>query len=205
MRERLLRSVEEAFQESIRVKEELCRRESGTLLEMALLISGAFRRGDRLFLFGNGGSAADAQHLAAEFVNRFVLDRPPLPALALTVDTSVLTSIGNDFSFEEIFVKQLRALGRKGDVVLGISTSGASPNVTKALQWASENGLITLGFSGTGPGAMDAWCERMLRVPSTETARVQEAHITAGHILCALVEKVLFAEDWEDGLGTPEF
>jgi len=192
LRARFLRMIEQSFRDSIRAKEELFRRGSGTMLEMAVGVSEAFRRGNRLFLFGNGGSAADAQHLAAELVNRFAMDRPPLPAVALTVDSSILTSISNDSTFDEVFVKQLQALGCKGDVALGISTSGNSPNVVKGLMWARENGLITLGLSGNGPAAMDAWCDLLLRVPSPVTARIQECHITAGHILCALVEEILF-------------
>lgn len=195
LRARFLTMIEQGFHDSVRAKEELFRRGRGTMLDMAVGVSEAFKRGHRLFLFGNGGSAADAQHLAAEFVNRFTIDRPPLPAIALTVDSSILTSISNDSSFEDVFVKQLQALGRTGDVALGISTSGSSPNVVRGLKWARENGLTTLGFSGNGPAAMDAWCDLLLRVPSAVTARIQECHITAGHILCALVEEMLFGGD----------
>ncbi len=156
------------------------------------MVSAAFRGGHRLFLFGNGGSAADAQHLAAEFVNRFQKERRPLPAIALTVDTSVLTSISNDYQFEEIFVKQLQALGQAGDVALGISTSGRSPNVLKALKWARENGIQTIGWGGAETTGMDACCDLILHIPSPVTARIQECHITFGHIMCQLVEEILF-------------
>jgi len=125
-------------------------------------------------------------------VNRFQKERPPLPAIALTVDTSILTSISNDYLFEDIFLRQLQALSRRGDVALGISTSGTSANVLKALEWARARGLCTLGWTGAFPSAMDAYCHRILHVPSTVTARIQECHITVGHILCALVEEILY-------------
>lgn len=191
-RELLAKAAEAAFRDSIAVKESLCRMGFGLVLEMAEMLSAAFERGHRLFLFGNGGSAADAQHLAAEFVNRFQMERRPLPAMALTVDTSVLTSISNDYDFEEIFAKQLQALGRAGDVALGISTSGRSPNVLKALQWARANGLTTIGWAGMGGNEMDVCCDLILHIPSPVTARVQECHITFGHVLCLLVEEILF-------------
>jgi len=191
-REQLGLTAEAAFRESIAVKESLCRMGFELILEMAEMLAAAFQGGHRLFLFGNGGSAADAQHLAAEFVNRFQLERRPLPALALTVDTSILTSISNDYQFEDIFIKQLQAFGQAGDVALGISTSGHSPNVLKALQWARENGLRTLGWAGAEKTEMDVCCDLMLHIPSRVTARVQECHITFGHVLCLLVEEMLF-------------
>lgn len=191
-REQLALAAEAAFRESIAVKESLCRMGFGLILEMAETLSAAFTGGNRLFLFGNGGSAADAQHLAAEFVNRFQIERRPLPAIALTVDSSVLTSISNDYQFEDIFAKQLQALGQAGDVALGISTSGHSPNVLKALKWARENGLQTLGWAGAKETEMDACCDLILHIPSPVTARVQECHITFGHVLCLLVEETLF-------------
>ena len=191
-RKQLSLAAETAFRESITVKESLCRTGLELVIKMAEMVSAAFQRGHRLYLFGNGGSAADAQHLAAEFVNRFQLERRPLPALALTVDTSVLTSISNDYQFEDIFAKQLQAFGQAGDVALGISTSGHSPNVFKALKWARENGLRTLGWAGTEETEMDACCDLILHIPSRVTARVQECHITFGHVLCQLVEEILF-------------
>jgi D-sedoheptulose 7-phosphate isomerase len=191
-RERLSIAAEATFRESITVKEALCRMGFELILEMAEMLSAAFQGGHRLFLFGNGGSAADAQHLAAEFVNRFQLERRPLPAIALTVDTSVLTSISNDYQFEEIFLKQLQALGQAGDVALGISTSGNSPNVLKALKWARKNGLWTLGWAGMEATEMDSCCDLLLHIPSRVTARVQECHITFGHVLCLLVDEILF-------------
>jgi D-sedoheptulose 7-phosphate isomerase len=145
-------------------------------------------------MFGNGGSAADAQHIAAEFVNRFQVERPPLAALALTTDTSVLTSIANDYTFTEVFAKQVRALGRPGDVAWGISTSGSSPNVVAALEAARELGLKTLALSGGEGGPVAARAELAIIVPSRNTPRIQEAHITVEHVLCDLVDFLLFPE-----------
>lgn len=193
-RERLRILAQSAFRESIEVKRKLGEGDLHFLVEMAEAISSAFQRDRRLFLFGNGGSAADSQHLAAEFVNRFQMRRRPLPAMALTVDTSILTSIANDFDFEEVFMKQLQAYARAGDVALGISTSGSSPNVLKALRWARENGLQTIGWAGARTTEMDSYCDLILHVPSTVTARIQECHITVGHVLCALVEESLFGK-----------
>ncbi len=162
------------------------------LSQMAEIISTAFRKQKRLYLFGNGGSAADAQHIAAEFVNRFDMHRPPLPAIALTTDTSVLTAISNDFDFREVFAKQLMALASEGDVALGISTSGKSENVINALRWAKESGLITLGFAGKDKTDMDDLCDVIIHVPSNETPRIQECHILLAHILCGLVERMMY-------------
>ncbi len=183
-----------AFVESIRVKHQLKENALETIVSMADLLVRAFRGHHRLFLFGNGGSAADAQHLAAEFVNRFERERAPLPALALTVDSSILTSISNDYSFTEVFRKQLQALADPGDVALGISTSSRSPNVIEALKWARENGLHTIGWAGEEQSEMDVYCDLLLHVPSRVTAHIQEAHITVAHILCGLVDEILFGE-----------
>ena len=155
-----------------------------------------FRSGGKLLIFGNGGSAADAQHVAAEFVNRFKIDRKPLPAIALTTDSSILTSIGNDFSFDMIFVKQVQALGKPGDLVLGISTSGNSPNVVKAIAAAKEMNLrtavLTGGSSNTG-GELGGLADLVLNVPTDSTAHIQETHLWVEHILCEHVEKELFS------------
>jgi D-sedoheptulose 7-phosphate isomerase len=158
---------------------------------MAMIIADSFARNGRLFLFGNGGSAADAQHIAAEFVNRLQRERAPLPAMALTVDTSILTAISNDYRFEDVFSRQLAAFGQPGDTVLGISTSGRSGNIIGALGWARKNGLGTLGFAGGAGTNMDDLCDTILHVPSSVTQFIQESHIMAGHILCALVEEIL--------------
>lgn len=150
------------------------------------------RAGGKILLAGNGGSAADAQHIAAEFLSRFVLDRTPLPALALTTDTSVLTAIGNDFGFEHVFARQVRALGRNGDALIAISTSGRSANVLAALRAAREIGVATIGFTGARGDEMRALCDLVLAAPSEETALVQQVHITAAHAVCGLVEDGLF-------------
>ena len=187
-------AAEQIVRDSIAVKEALLQGGMELVVDMAEMIVEAFRGKRRLFLFGNGGSAADAQHLAAEFVNRFQMERPPLPALALTVDTSILTSISNDYAFEDIFLKQLQALAHEGDVALGISTSGRSPNVVKALRWAREHNLRTIGWAGAAEGDMDLYGDLMLHVPSRNTARIQESHITVGHVLCGLVDDMLYGD-----------
>lgn len=186
--------IEQAFAESTRVKQAFLRDNLESLMNAIEAIVAAFRRGNKLLLFGNGGSAADAQHIAAEFVNRFEIERPPLPAVALTTDTSVLTSVGNDYSYDQVFEKQVRALGRRGDVAVALSTSGNSRNVLRGLEAARERGLVTIGFTGQGGGKMAGLCDHLFRVPSTVTARIQETHITLGHALCALVDDLLFGK-----------
>ncbi|NLW82047.1 MAG: D-sedoheptulose 7-phosphate isomerase [Desulfovibrionales bacterium] len=148
--------------------------------------------GGKILFCGNGGSAADAQHLAAEMVNRFLMERPPLPAIALTTDTSALTAIANDYSFAQVFSKQVQALGRPGDVLIGISTSGQSPNVNEALRVGLENGLVTVGLGGGDGGGMVAHCRHALIVPDSRTPLVQEVHAAIGHLLCWLVDHYLF-------------
>lgn len=162
----------------------------------ARLLAKALQDGHKLLIFGNGGSAADAQHLAAEFVNRFQIERRPLAAMALTTDTSILTAIGNDYDFSEIFVKQLQALGQPGDVAWGISTSGNSPNVVKGLETARQLGLHTLAVTGLHGGKMASWADINLTVPSTETPRIQEVQLAIGHILVDLVDFLLFPEQF---------
>lgn len=161
---------------------------------IATAIAVSLRAGGKLLLAGNGGSAADAQHIAAELLSRFKLDRNPLPAIALTTDTSVLTAIGNDYGYDQVFERQVRGIGRKGDVFVGISTSGRSPNVIAALKAAREAGLVTVGFTGTKGLAMQPLCDHLLVSPSDETAIIQQIHITAAHAICALVESELFAK-----------
>jgi D-sedoheptulose 7-phosphate isomerase len=180
------------FKESADVKTRFLKENLPKLLEVIKLISHAFEAGNKLFFFGNGGSAADAQHLAAEFVNRYIMDRPPLPAIALTTDTSILTSVSNDFAFNEIFAKQLRALGKEGDVAIGISTSGNSSNVLKAFEVAKEMGMKTVALTGNDGGALVKMADFSLVVSSTSTPRIQEAHILIGHILCEMVEHKIF-------------
>lgn len=180
------------FEESIEVKRRFLNENLSKLLEAVQLITHTLNSGNKLFFFGNGGSAADAQHLAAEFVNRYAMERPPLPAIALTTDTSILTSVSNDLSFDEIFSKQLRALGRKGDVAIGISTSGNSSNVIRAFEVAKEIGMKTMAFTGNDGGKLVKIADLSLIVPSSSTPRIQETHILIGHILCEMVEQILF-------------
>jgi D-sedoheptulose 7-phosphate isomerase len=150
------------------------------------------RAGNTILLVGNGGSAADAQHLAAELVNRFAYDRPGLPAFALTTDASVLTSISNDYGYEHVFARQVEAVGRPGDVLIGLSTSGRSPNVIAALRAARARQLVTVGMTGEQAADMAACCDYLLQVPSSKTPRIQEGHILIGHVLCGLVERVMY-------------
>jgi D-sedoheptulose 7-phosphate isomerase len=155
-------------------------------------IAGAFRAGNKVMLAGNGGSAADAQHIAAEFLSRFVSNRAPLPALALTTDTSVLTAIGNDFGFEHVFERQVRGLGRRGDILIAISTSGTSPSVIAALKTAREIGVLRVGFTKAAKTPLHELCDLTLAVPSDEVALIQQVHIAAAHAICGLVERELF-------------
>lgn len=159
--------------------------------QIADSIETSLRAGGKLLIAGNGGSAADAQHLAAEFLSRFLVDRRPLPAIALTTDTSVLTAVGNDYGFEQVFERQVRGLGRPGDVFLAISTSGRSRNVLLALEAARDIGLITSGFSGAEATEMRSLCQHFLAAPARETAIIQQIHMVAGHAICALVERAL--------------
>lgn len=158
------------------------------------IVTAAFRKGNKLLLCGNGGSAADAQHIAAEFVGRFAIDRPALPALALSVNTSCVTAIGNDYGFETVFSRQIEALARPGDVVLGISTSGNSPNVLKAMSSARRMGLQTAALTGASGGKLKDAADYCICVPSSETPRIQECHILIGHIIAELAEQALFHE-----------
>lgn len=163
-----------------------------TAARVAEVTTAALRAGRKLLLCGNGGSAADAQHWAAELVGRFLHDRPPLPAIALTTDSSALTCIGNDYGFDHVFSRQVAALGQGGDVLFALSTSGNSVNVLAALEAARARRMVCVGFTGAREGRMDALCDHLLRVPSTETARIQEGHEALGHALCAAIEAALF-------------
>lgn len=190
----LLERVKGAVAEANRLKERVVAEQGETIVAMARLLADALRQGGKILFFGNGGSAADAQHLAAELVNRFQMERRPLAGLALTTDTSVLTSIANDYDFQEIFAKQVRALGRRGDVAVGLSTSGTSQNVVQGLKAARELGLVTLALSGRDGGPVAEAAELAVVVPSQSTPRIQEVHLAVGHILCELVEVLLFPE-----------
>ena len=158
----------------------------------------AYRNGHRALLAGNGGSAADAQHIAGELVSKFYFERPAIDAVALTTNTSILTAIGNDLGYEVLFSRQVEAMGHKGDVFIGISTSGNSKNIVKALEVCKERGIYTIGLTGESGGAMKPLCDLCIQIPSSETPRVQEAHMMIGHIICCLVEEELFGEVSED-------
>jgi len=190
--ERASRSI----QASIAVKERLLG--SAEVVSMVAQVSeilvDSFRQGNKLILFGNGGSAADAQHIAAEFVGRFAFDRPALPALALSVNTSCVTAIGNDYGFDVVFSRQIEAIGRPGDVAIGISTSGNSPNVLRGLSVAKELGLHTVALAGCTGGKLKGAVDHCICVPSNETPRIQECHLLVGHIIAELVEQTIFHE-----------
>ncbi|SKA83268.1 D-sedoheptulose 7-phosphate isomerase [Desulfobaculum bizertense] len=178
--------------EGARLREEFFRDAADQIVEIARLMAVCLARGGKILLAGNGGSAADAQHLAAEFVNRFLMERPPLPAIALTTDSSILTAVGNDYGFDQVFEKQVLALGNPGDVFLAISTSGNSTNLVRALRAAQEKGLTSICLSGKTGGEMAPLCEHKILVPHEHTPLIQEIHIAAGHLLCQLVDYYLF-------------
>jgi len=188
MREQLINGI----REDIRVKERLL--EQVDLLEqMARVLVDCMRGGGKVIFFGNGGSAADAQHLAAELAGRFYMDRPSLPALSLSTNTSTLTAVGNDYGFQFVFSRQLPGVARRGDVAIAISTSGNSPNVLEAARLAKSMGLITFGWTGRKGGELAGMVDFALKVDSDDSPRVQEAHILAGHLLCEIAERQLFA------------
>jgi D-sedoheptulose 7-phosphate isomerase len=183
--------ISQRIKESIAVKQQLLRH-TELYAEVAEQLIRAIRRGNKVLLFGNGGSAADAQHIAAEFVGRYYLDRPALPAQALTVNTSTLTAIGNDYDYDQIFSRQIEAFGQAGDVAIGISTSGNSRNVIEALLTAKRKDMVTVGMAGESGGRLKAEVDYCICVPSRDTPRIQEAHILVGHILSELVEQAIF-------------
>ena len=180
------------FKESSRVKDAFVNENLGKLVNVVEVITATLKAGNKILIFGNGGSAADAQHIAAEFVNRFIIERPPLPAIALTTDTSVITSIGNDYHFSEIFSKQIRAIGQQGDIAWGISTSGNSANVLKGLEMAKKKGMTTIAFTGKDGGDIAKIADYPVNVSSNSTARIQETHITACRVICEMVDIKLF-------------
>ncbi|MFQ5605823.1 MAG: SIS domain-containing protein [bacterium] len=181
----------ETFEASREVKSRLAESEFAVLNEIANQCLRSLRGGNKIILFGNGGSAADSQHIAAELVSKFTQNRKALRAIALTTDTSILTSVANDFAFEEVFARQVEALGNAGDTALAISTSGQSANIIKAVRMAKEMGLATVGFTGKNGGKLVEYVDLCFRVPSQNTARIQEVHITAAHALCDILEKEL--------------
>lgn len=189
MREQIVK----AFEESIRVKQAFLRDNIETLTQVIDVIVAALKHGGKLLLFGNGGSAADAQHIAAEFTNRYLTERPPLPALALTTDSSALTAIANDYAYDQIFVKQIQALGKAGDVAIAISTSGNSANVLKAIDMCKSMDIATIGLTGGNGGKMIDRVDYALRVTEGRNSpRIQETHILVGHVICEIVDQRLF-------------
>jgi D-sedoheptulose 7-phosphate isomerase len=186
-------AIRELFRESAHVRDVFLAEQMPAFERAVEIVAAALGGGTKLLLFGNGGSAADAQHLAAELVGRFQNERQPLPAIALTTDTSALTAIANDYGYDEVFARQIRALGRTGDVALAISTSGRSPNVLRATEAARSMGMTTIALTGGDGGALTGLADVSLRVSaSTHSARIQETHILIGHVLCELVERRLF-------------
>ena len=184
------------LRDSIAVKERLLQDEAALRIvaEVSAIMVGSFRAGGKTLFCGNGGSASDAQHLAAELSGRYYFDRPPLFAEALHVNTSYLTAVGNDYGYDQVFSRLVQAKGRKGDVLIGLSTSGNSANVVKAMEVANELGVTTVGMTGESGGRMKDLCAYMIRVPSRDTPRIQECHITLGHILCEIVEREMFGQ-----------
>ncbi|ARQ96930.1 phosphoheptose isomerase [Campylobacter lanienae NCTC 13004] len=191
--------IKEHFQESILVKEQILKDENLiTLIKNASLeVIKAYKNGNKTLLAGNGGSAADAQHIAGEFVSRFYFDRPGIASIALTTDTSILTAIGNDYGYENLFARQVQAQGVKGDVFIGISTSGNSANIIEALKVCKEKEIISIGLTGQSGGKMADLCDYCIKVPSNCTPRIQESHIVIGHIICAIVEEEIFGKGFK--------
>ena len=184
-------SVADHIQESIAIKEQLLKSDVPLIEQMALKISECLKSGGKLLFIGNGGSASDSQHLAAEFVGRYEKERRPLAAVALTTDTSILTAVGNDYGFEKIFERQIEALGRKGDVLFAISTSGNSKNILRGVQKAKQLGVYVIGLTGGAGGELKTLADLTLVVPSKKTSRIQETHILVGHILCECVDELV--------------
>lgn len=193
--------IKEHFEESVKVKKQILENEALVALieEVAKELIGAYRAGRKTLIAGNGGSAADAQHIAGEFVSRFYFDREGIPSIALTTDTSIITAIGNDYGYEKLFSRQVQAQGVKGDVFIGISTSGNSKNILEALKVCKKRGILSVGLAGENGGAMNELCDYCIKVPSTCTPRIQESHIVIGHILCAIVEEELFGKGFAGG------
>ncbi|WP_307904297.1 D-sedoheptulose-7-phosphate isomerase [Haliovirga abyssi] len=189
--------IEKQIYNSIEVKKYILENKEilNKIIEVSNLTVEAYRKGKKTIIAGNGGSAADAQHMAGEFVSRFYFDRPGLASLALTTDTSILTAIGNDYGYERVFARQLEANGNKGDIFFAISTSGNSKNIIEALKVCKEKGIISIGLTGSKECKMDDLCEYMIKIPSIETPRIQESHLMIEHIICAIVEKEIFKKE----------
>jgi D-sedoheptulose 7-phosphate isomerase len=188
-----LAGIRDVAARSIAAKERFFAERAEVVLQVGRVLSACLRAGGKILVFGNGGSAADAQHLAAELVGRYLADRRALPAIALVTDPSIITAVGNDLGYEAVFRRQVEAHGRKGDVAIGISTSGRSKNVLLALEWARANGLVTVGLTGGGGGAVASLVDHLIDVPSQETPRIQEVHGLVVHLLCQIVEEDVVA------------
>lgn len=190
----MIQMIRSLIESSIETKQKLLQDDkiAETVEEITKAIVAAFKNGNKLLLCGNGGSAADAQHLAAEFTGRFYKDRQALPAEALHVNTSYLTSVANDYSFDVVYSRMVTGIGNKGDLLIGLSTSGNSINIIKALEAAKEKGMITVGFTGQTGGKMKNMCDHLINIPSDDTPRIQESHILLGHIICQLAEEKYF-------------
>ena len=198
-----IETVKQMVRDSLAAKQKVLADEVllASVVTVSLVVEKAFRAGNKVMLAGNGGSAADSQHIAAEFVSRFEFDRPGLPSIALTTDTSMLTAIGNDYGYEKVFSRQVQANGRAGDVFIGISTSGNSKNVIKAVEQCKAMGIITVALCGAG-GVLKDICDYALPVPSTHTPRIQENHILIGHAICAMVEEAIWGAEYKPKVGT---
>jgi D-sedoheptulose 7-phosphate isomerase len=189
--EKMRERIKDLLLESIQIKEELLRNSIGQIIEITDTVIDSLRKNGKVIIFGNGGSASDSQHIAAELVGRFKKDRKGLPAIALTTNTSILTALANDYGFEIVFAKQVEALAQKNDVIIGISTSGKAKNVAAGIRQAKKMGLMTIALTGGDGGEIAKLADISLLIPSTVTARIQEAHITVGHIVCELAEEAL--------------
>ena len=191
--------IKSHFEDSIQVKNQIL--QDKALIELiqkvALITTNAYKNGFKTMLAGNGGSAAAAQHIAGEFVSRFYFDRPGIPSIALTTDTSILTAIGNDYGYDRLFARQVQAQGVKGDIFIGISTSGNSTNIIEALKVCKEKEIISIGLTGQSGGKMADLCDYCIKVPSNCTPRIQESHIVIGHIICAIVEEEIFGKGFK--------
>jgi len=187
--------IKRNISDSIRIKQKLLQNDDimVDIIKVADLIVEAFNKGNKLLFCGNGGSAADAQHLAAEFSGKYYLNRPPLHAEALHTDTSFMTAVSNDLSFDDVYARLIQGIGKQGDILIGMSTSGNSKNVIKALEEAKKKNIITIGFTGKGNGNMKSYCDYLINIPSDDTPRIQECHLMLGHAICELVEKELFS------------
>ena len=190
----MLEFIKEEIKTSIDTKKLILEDESllENLKNVANLCVNAYKNGNKTILAGNGGSAADAQHISAEFVGRYAFDRPSLPSISLSTDTSIITAIANDYGYENLFARQIQGQGVKGDIFIAISTSGNSKNILKALEVCKDKGIVSIGLVGSKPCAMDELCDYILKVPSKITPRIQESHILIGHIICSIVENTLF-------------